>query len=1703
MFGYTVPHRLLLGSGRILLLFVGLGLGVLLFPSAFAKGPSLFEGRGLALPFVENRGQWPRSIRYLARTSGYQVAITPEAIEYRIGQGVVRERPVGSRPLAPVGEAPAPTRVSYFMGKEPTAWAAGLPSWQRLRLGEPWPGTRLEVLVSPQGVEKVFRLEAEADVKAIVLQLENVDALQVAPDGGLLVKGGEKRLRFTPPRAWQEIDGRRVPVAVSYRLVGENRYGFELGDHAPDHGVIIDPALEVSTLIGGDGDEAVVDLARDESGKVYLLGWTEAATSEPFPVTSAAYDGSHNGSRDLFIARFSSDLATLEAATFFGGSGWDTADALLVAEGAVYVSGYTNDGTAFPTTSGAYQTTPNGYRAAFVARFDGALSALQASTLFDPQCDCSFDSDTPRLVDLARDAQGNLYAAGWVYLPKGLPEGGYDNSANGLEDAVLLKFSSALDRLEAVTLLGGENDDRAYGLAVSSQGDLYVVGTAAESRTAPTTFPTTVGAWQPEAVGCRSGFVARFDADLKHLRQSTLLGVKGTDTCGYASARGNTPFYDIALDPAGRPYVVGGIDTLGLPKTGGYRAIPYEEQCWGYWGADYTCTDLAILRLDANLSKVEAATYLGGSGHEIDTGSDARFRPRIAVLQGEGEVLVATTSQASGTNAPVTPDAAQRSNAGGWEGYVAKLSPDLDALLYGTFLGGEGNDFLHAIQPLDGRTWYLAGTAAGVADGGEAFPTTEGAFDRRVAEGDQDGFVARVKVPEGLAVMLEGPRNLVPGTRGRYLVRYRNTMTVSARSPVVVVDLPPAMSFIVTEEDEGLYYTGERCSNRMFWKLPDLAPGETGELHFTMEVPAGAPQVDFKLTARIGAANWADSPFSVTDYLDADPIRIVESRRLTEDEIDQVLAARPALGELMDYVRERNYGFFGQATWTRYGSGEEQWRFYLVAPGDGAPAVLFGDGEVALVEVYRGNTQVLFDTGGGVTWDRGQGRYETFGSWALDTSLRDARLRAFSGMTLRGAGFSRCFLNCTLELMPEMAFSKLHTLYSMVGYSIDCIKCAQAIRGGNYSSDDCVKCSASTVELIDPIKLSRKLPALGDIVNATLKLKNCSKDCAADPDKYVCTQDKYDCNCFGSWATSFIGVGGVCKTTCNRAAGIYAAASYTLYCPIGERCVASACNATGYESCCVPDDEVCPPNNSGCHWGDGTTRPAHDPNAKSADPAGGVTAGQTIDYRIQYENTGSGEALGVFIVDELPEGLDASTLVIGNGGDYSADSRLLTWEVGDLAPGEQGEVSFRVKTRADLAPGTRITNQAKIYFPNAAEITPTNLVVHTVAEVAASDAHFVLKGGELLDLVLQGSGPAPLSYELLSRPLQGTLEGTAPNLRYTPREGFAGIDRFSFRVVSAGQASAPAEVVLEVEAATADATPPQVIDHWPKSDALGIRADDSPRRRLDGVDVYGPPLRITFSEPMDAATLDDITLNGSPAFKPVWDAATGTVELWHTYPLTPGTSYRVEVGTGVRDLAGNGLAEAYTWRFTTAGEASLGVTFPAGLDHLDFGKLSVVKSEEQGLVTLFNRGTGTLRLDGIEVQGTGFELSENGCGATLEAGAHCLIAVTFQPPQDGDFTGTLTVRSSDPDRSTFSASLRGSRGAPALEACRIDTYALAGTYSGDHALGSTVRIENSADVVIESGTLLLKAPEVALKGRFQVKAGARFIVQSGSVTCTE
>lgn len=266
------------------------------------------------------------------------------------------------------------------------------------------------------------------------------------------------------------------------------------------------------------------------------------------------------------------------------------------------------------------------------------------------------------------------------------------------------------------TYLGPSNRGRAaLGVAVDSAGNAYVTG-----FTDSTAFPTTFGSVQTSYAGSGDAFVSKLNAAGTALVYSTYLGGSGTD---YG--------FGIAVDETGNAYVIGQTDSTDFPVTSG----AFQTSSGGG-------VDAFVSKLNPEGSALVYSTYLGGR--------DEDFAAGIAVdTVGNAYVTGATHS----TNFPVTVGSVQTTYGGGlWDVFVSKLNPDGSALVYSTYLGGNGGT-----QGAFGDVgWAIAVDASGNAyvtgDGTPNFPTTPGAFQTACRSPLLNAFVSKLN-PAGSALV--------------------------------------------------------------------------------------------------------------------------------------------------------------------------------------------------------------------------------------------------------------------------------------------------------------------------------------------------------------------------------------------------------------------------------------------------------------------------------------------------------------------------------------------------------------------------------------------------------------------------------------------------------------------------------------------------------------------------------------------------------------------------------------------------------------------------------------------------------------------------------------------------------------------------------------------------------------------------------------
>ncbi|MEM7100619.1 MAG: DUF11 domain-containing protein [Pseudomonadota bacterium] len=386
------------------------------------------------------------------------------------------------------------------------------------------------------------------------------------------------------------------------------------------------------------------------------------------------------------------------------------------------------------------------------------------------------------------DSRSRIYVAG--YLPDtDAFQGVINDPAIEADKLYVTAFDSELQTLVGGIIFGGSGFNFGHGFAYDeSNGEIYLVG-----QTSAADWPSTADTIQPalNSGDSRSidGFIAVIDPDLTEVSRATYFGGFCVNEGGLVDI-----IYDAALHANGDLYISGITCNLDLPmRTGGAYEEPPGTPDTGYAFVSRITSDLSstlqstyfggssrdevevmlaaadgrlyvagetrsndfdgvgggavpnttigvngfVIALEEDLSNLMGGTYLGGAN---SLGVLKQTVTGLAQIQ-DDIFAVGTTST---NDFPATDGGALStfplcSSPNCTVGFVARLSDDLSELMQATYLGGSGEDQLHAIQATNEAIFVGGGTTSTDVPGAMSGIQAEN-------QGMADGLLARLTI---------------------------------------------------------------------------------------------------------------------------------------------------------------------------------------------------------------------------------------------------------------------------------------------------------------------------------------------------------------------------------------------------------------------------------------------------------------------------------------------------------------------------------------------------------------------------------------------------------------------------------------------------------------------------------------------------------------------------------------------------------------------------------------------------------------------------------------------------------------------------------------------------------------------------------------------------------------------------------------------
>ena len=694
----------------------------------------------LPLSFVENRGQWESAARFVARRGGLVARLEPDAMVVQLESRAQDESVRG-----------AVVRMAFENGADHVSMIGEKrqPGHYNFFLGD-----------------EPSRWRTEVSTFASVIYRDLYDGVD------LRVREGSGSVEFD------------VLVAPGADL-GQFVVNCEGADSLR---LETDGSLVVATPVGQLRLEPPIS-------------WQIDATGAEIPV-GCRFDLLDDHRFAFAVPDRRMDLAlvvdpVLVFSTFVGGAKADWGRAIAVdATGHTFVTGQTIS-TLFPSTTGAYRTSPYGADDVYVLRLAPDGKSLSYATFLG-----GTSGDTG--WGLALDKNGSATVTGTTGSTNfPTTTGAYDTTHNGGgQDVFVTRLSPNGAALIYSTFVGGRGREWAWDIVVDSKGDATAVG-----HTASNDFPATSGAYDTSYNGGNDVFVAKVAANGKSLVYATYAGGSLDDQAG-----------SVTLGSAEEALVAGNTYSTNFPTTAGAYDTTHNGG-----------QDAFAFALTPTGNGLKWSTLLGGSKNDVGN-AIAVDRSQIVVVGGRTQ----------STDFPTSTGAFDTTHNGNDDGFVTQLLVNGSVLGFSTFIGASRVDNVSDLQiESDGVVTAIGNTTS------PGFPTTMGSYDPGF-NGGWDGFVARF-ARNGTALRY----STVFGSNGNDNFRHgvldgANVLTVAGNSGSV--NMP------VTA---GAFDTTHNGGNDAIIVRMDLLP--TGVKAYGTSSPGcfGPMAMDVTSMPRIGTPSWA------------------------------------------------------------------------------------------------------------------------------------------------------------------------------------------------------------------------------------------------------------------------------------------------------------------------------------------------------------------------------------------------------------------------------------------------------------------------------------------------------------------------------------------------------------------------------------------------------------------------------------------------------------------------------------------------------------------------------------------------------------------------------------------------------------------------------------------------------------------------------
>lgn len=707
-----------------------------------------------SLSFIQNKGQWDKSVRYLAELRGLDVWVCKGSIkfEYYVVEKDEDEHKKDEKmqgrngfpeltemaedemkyskkshviqmdfvdcndSLQTKGLKRKDAYYNYFIGNDKSKWSTHVPLFEELVIENLYDGIDLKLYFDdskPDGHAKHLRydfiVKPGTDPNQIKLRFEGQDEVKINNFGEINIATIFGDVRHGDVFAYQNNETGRIennPVEnhkVSCNITQDgNTISFNTGDYDKTKQLIIDP-LVYSTFVGECAVKKCIDLFLKED---HGLFFATSTSSKLYPRTLGAFNTDFSGFVDMGITVFDDKTFAMKFSTYIGSSDLDNIRSISVdSEDNMIIIGSIEE-SDFPITDNCYQSESSGFTDVAIIKLKSDGTELLYSSYFGGE-----DLDIPRKSLFVND--NTIYFAGFT-LSQDYPTTSSKYSEHkGYFDIFLTKMNISTNEVLFSGLFGGDSEDHINSLEFDQKKNIVFSG-----YTRSKDFVVTENAYSKTYFGGYNDvYIIKLDKVTHEMITSTYFG--GNDTEGS---------YDILFDKQNNMILSLSSSSTDMPTTEG----AYQKNIFP--SGKYQIQDCFLAILNEDLNEVKAATYIGGRRVESP-----------ACMREYDENSVIICGYTNSENFPTTPDAMDPLKGGDFELMIYIMDKSLEKLHYSTFFGGSFNDYVYEVELNSEKKLYLAGATKSFD-----YPITEDAFDPtyNARESYYDSFISVLDIPE-------------------------------------------------------------------------------------------------------------------------------------------------------------------------------------------------------------------------------------------------------------------------------------------------------------------------------------------------------------------------------------------------------------------------------------------------------------------------------------------------------------------------------------------------------------------------------------------------------------------------------------------------------------------------------------------------------------------------------------------------------------------------------------------------------------------------------------------------------------------------------------------------------------------------------------------------------------------------------------------